>query len=97
MTTETSNNEPSDFPYEDEDVIAILIDGSHDWDYIVEGSYKPSSFVLNNVEVAYVTAIDKFTNEHYFLYPDVLRAVKFLPPGEAKHVTIDAEDNRVLP
>lgn len=99
----------SEYPYEFEEVNAVLIEGMGDFTVIQRGSLKHHPKVVENYGPAFVegehgskvlvpdafTCVDSFDGETMYFFANRLLAVKFStePPAVVQQV----EDGRLLP
>lgn len=83
-------------PYEDNQVIEILIEGAPDWLPIVRGSYEPVDVELNEFKRWGIRAVDKMDGSNVFLWGERLIAVKYTTEEQTAS-GISPADGRLLP
>lgn len=83
-------------PYEEEQVIEILIEGAPDWLPIVRGSYESVQVEFQELKRWGVKAVDKMDGSQVFLWGERLIAVKYTTEDQTAS-GISPADGRLLP
>lgn len=87
----------SSFPYEDDQVTELLIDGAPDWIPLKRGSYQAIEVELGTTGKRWgIKAIDKMDGQDVFFFAERLIAVKYTTE-DTNTAGITPMDGRMLP